>query len=99
MLIIKNISKLEGYESYPYKIEYINTTNEIYIFIIDIADKNYVINAILNRIPQEVDGNILYSLSVNGDEHLIPKSLLLSAKSLGKHIINLLNMSDFNPPF
>ena len=99
MLTIKNISKLEGYEAHPYKIEYINTLGHAYIFTIDIADKNYVINAILNRIPQEVDGNILYSLTVNGDEHLIPKSLLLSAKSLGKHIINLLNISDFNPPF
>jgi hypothetical protein len=99
VLTIKNISKLEGYEYHPYKIEYINTLDEMYIFSIDVADKNCIINALLKRIPQEVDGNILYSLSVNGDEHLIPKSLLLSAKSLGKHIINLLNMSDFNPPF
>ncbi len=99
MLTIKNISKLEGYESHPYKIEYINTLGEMYIFTIDIANKNYIINVLLSRIPQEVDGNTLYSLRVNGDEHLIPKSLLLSAKSLGKHIINLLNMSDFNPPF
>jgi hypothetical protein len=53
----------------------------------------------LSRTPKEVDGNILYSLIVNGDEQLIPKSLLLSAKSMGKHIINLINMSDFNPPF
>lgn len=99
MLTIKNISKLEGYESYPYKIEYINTLGEMYIFTIDIANKNYVVNAMLSRTPKEVDGNILYSLIVNGDEQLIPKSLLLSAKSMGKHIINLINMSDFNPPF
>lgn len=99
MLTIKNISKLEGYESHPWKIEYINTIDVMYIFSIDNKNGNYITNVILSRTPQEVDGNILYSLNVNSEEQLIPKSLLLSAKSLGKHIINLLNMSDFNPPF
>jgi hypothetical protein len=99
MLIIENISKLEGYESYPWKIAYINTMNSMYIFSIENLNKNYVTNVILYRISKEVDGNILYSLNVKSDEQLIPKSLLLSAKSLGKHIINLLNTSEVNSPF
>ena len=99
MLTIKNISKLHGYEAHPWKIESISSVNNDYIFSIDNTDKFFMVNVRLTRIPQDVDGNILYSLSVNGDEHLIPKSLLLSAKSLGKHIINLLNMMDVNLPF
>ena len=99
MLTIKNISKLNGYEAHPWKIDTISTNDDTYIFLIDNADKHFITTAVLNRIPQDIDGNILYSLTVYRDEQLIPKSLLSSPKSLGKHIINLLNMIEFTNPF
>lgn len=104
MLTIKNISKLVGYESHPWKIEYINEFEYSYIISVEnIGDGVlFMTNVFLNRIPEEVDGNKLYSLKLMGDETLLPASLLSSPKILGKHIINLLNMLDYkaqNTPF
>lgn len=100
MLTIKNISKLTNYESYPFEIFDIITQNDYYDFIIKDELAKNLKGIRLSRIPQKVDGNLLYSLKLSvNDEQFLPLSLLSSPKTLGKHIINLLNMMDVSTPF